>query len=128
MISQFVSCNAIKCPLNEQKQCRAPFIEIDHDGRCKIINDGPFENKSQTEKYVEIKSCDCEQCSFYEQDEVSGAGQCGHREDLFFSITQNIVPKIAGQDQVVVPDGRNLPPICYTFAKQIEAPKYSAKL
>lgn len=129
MISQFVSCNATSCPLNEQKQCRAPFIAIDADGRCKIMKGGPFDNKAQTENYVEIRSCDCEGCSFFERDEVTNDGQCGQREDLFFSIVQNITPKMNNlKDQVIVAEGKDLPPVCYTFAKQIKPPGYAAKL
>lgn len=113
---QFVTCTATSCPFNEMKQCRAPYITVDKDGKCLIMAGGPFDGKSQTERHVEIRSCSCETCAHFERDPLADPnakeGVCGLCEPLVFSKEQ------AG-------DG---PPVCMTFAKQIDAPPFATRI
>jgi hypothetical protein len=71
---------------------------------------GPFENKSQTEQYVEIRECRCQKCNSWELDEVMNIGVCGLRADLFFAQYKN----------------EELGPKCNVFDKQIATPGFSA--
>lgn len=112
---QFVACNDITCPFNQTKQCRAPFIAIGPDGKCLIRDGGPFENKSETEKYVEIRTCLCQKCNYWELDEARQVGSCGFREDLFFSQARD-------EDKAL---GK---PECDTYKKQISQPGFTAPL
>lgn len=112
---QFVSCNDITCPLNEGKQCRAPFIAVGVDGKCLIRDNGPLDGKSETEKYVEIRTCQCQKCNYWELDEARNVGSCGLRESLFFSQDRN-------EDKTL---GK---PECDTYKKQISQPGFSANL
>lgn len=106
---QFVSCSDVSCPFNELKQCRAPFIAIDEQGLCVIKEGGPFGNKSQTERYVEIKECRCQLCNYWELDDSTNIGSCGLRENLHFEARKDLVG-----------------PKCSTYDKQIEKPGFSA--
>lgn len=101
MSLQFVSCSDVGCPMNSGKQCRAPFIFVDADGRCSIKANGPYDNKAAIESYVDLKTCDCERCDHWEQDN-QGKGVCGFRADLFFGPGN----------------------ICHEFDKQIGQPGY----
>jgi hypothetical protein len=89
--------------MNDQKQCRAPFIFVDKDGSCMIRSQGPFENKSEMERYVDLQECHCKKCRHWEVDEATDMGQCGFRAPLFFDK--------AGK--------------CDEFAKQVEEPGFS---
>jgi hypothetical protein len=104
MARQFVACADTSCPLNELKQCRAPFIFVGEDGTCMIRPQGPYENKSQIENYVEIKGCSCQKCNHWEIDQVSNRGICALAADLTF-------------------DKQNR---CNDYAKQIAEPGFSA--
>jgi len=108
---RFVSCMDESCPLNETKQCRAPMIAIGTNGACLLRENGPFEGKSETEKYVEISECRCQKCNHWELDEVSNTGVCGLAENLTFLQHKN----------------EPLNPQCQTFEKQISAPEYTSK-
>lgn len=105
----FVACTDITCPLNQDRQCRAPFISIDSDGKCMIREGGPFHGKSPTEKHVEIIECQCQKCHHWELDEATNIGACGLRADLFFR--QEI-----GKDSVLGP------PSCNEYSKQVNPP------
>ena len=109
---QFVSCADESCPFNEGKGCRAPFIAINELGQCMIREGGPFENKSATENYVEIKECRCQKCNFWELDEAINVGRCGLGENLFFMQYKDL----------------QLGPKCNVFDKQIPEPGFSATL
>jgi hypothetical protein len=109
---QFVGCSATECPFNEMKQCRAPYITMDKEGKCMIMDGGPFEGKAEIERHVEIRSCACETCAHFERDELTNVGGCGLYEPLFFSRT---LSQEGG-------------PVCSTFAKQIDAPPYATKI
>lgn len=102
MSLQFIACSDTKCPLNTSKQCRSPFIFVDEEGRCSIRESGPYDNKSDVEKYVDLKQCDCSKCDHWEENSL-GVGSCGFGGDLFFG-------------------NKN---ICYQFEKQIGDPGFS---
>jgi hypothetical protein len=102
MSLQFVSCNDTSCPLNQSKQCRAPFIFVDENGTCSIRNAGPHDNKAEVETYVDLKRCDCTKCDNWEED-LLGAGTCGFRGNLFFT-------------------DKN---ICHEFEKQVGEPGFA---
>lgn len=80
----FVSCSMTSCQLNEMRQCRAPFLMVDINGDCVILESGPHDNKSQVENYVEVKECNCKRCNYWERNEVNGLGKCGNTEPLHF--------------------------------------------
>jgi len=80
----FVSCSVSTCPLNESKQCRAPFLMVDLNGNCALLKTGPYDNKSLIENYVEVKECNCKRCNYWERNEASGLGKCGNTEPLHF--------------------------------------------
>ena len=101
----FVSCNLTSCPLNEQRQCRSPFLMVDIDGKCAISENGPFDNKSAIENYVEVKECNCKRCNFWERNEVTGLGKCGNTEPLHFN-------------------DRNKKASCNGFETQIDEPSF----
>lgn len=84
MSLQFISCTDTTCPMNKMKQCRAPWIFVDKDGRCSIREGGPHENKSDVEAYVDLKTCDCSSCNNWETN-VDGKGVCGFSGTLFFN-------------------------------------------
>ena len=101
---QFIGCNDDECPLNQDRQCRAPWIAVDSDGNCITRSKGPFDNKSETERYVELSSCSCTSCVLWErEDDDSDEGRCGAGKDLHF------VPRDAGVK-------------CLEFEKQIDEP------
>lgn len=110
--TQFVSCGDQSCPFNESKTCMAPFIAINEQGFCMIREGGPFDNKAQSENYVEIKECRCQKCNYWELDEAINVGRCGFGEKLFF-VQYKDAP---------------LGPKCNTFDKQIEQPGFSAPI
>lgn len=107
----FVACNDTACPLNEGKQCRAPFIAVNEHGICIIRDSGPHHNKSETERYVEIMECQCQKCNHWEVDEAKNVGSCGFRDKLFFN-------------QFKLADGTYGPPTCNEIAKQISQPGF----
>jgi len=80
----FVSCSVETCPLNTSRQCRAPFLMVDISGNCVIKDKGPHDNKSTTEKYVDIKECNCKKCYYWERNEFTGLGKCGNNDPLHF--------------------------------------------
>ena len=109
MSIQFISCNYIKengaeCPLCEEHQCRAKKILVDDEGKCATGRVGPYENKSQTENYVELTKCENQKCRHWELDEANQTGKCEIRTDIFFN--------------------RN--GICNDFEKQIQEPGFFA--
>lgn len=110
MSIQFISCTATDCPLNCDKQCRAPYIMVDEAGKCAIRDGGPYLGKSAIENYVDLRECKCSSCSFWERNEVSQLGQCGFRADLAFSYKK-------GTDQKTT-EG----PFCRERQKQIDSP------
>lgn len=115
MSMQFISCTDGGCPMNEDKQCRSPFILVDEEGFCALRRiDGLFDAKSLTENYVDLRECKCFGCNHWELDEASGYGICGLREDLFFSIRA-----AANGDEF---------PKCIAYDKQIDQPKFTANL
>lgn len=81
---QFVSCTVTKCPMNADKQCRAPLIMVDEHGFCVTKEDGPHENKSDVEQYVEIRECKCQECDSWEMDFDTDLGRCGLEDRLSF--------------------------------------------
>ena len=107
---QFVTCGDESCPFNENKTCRAPFIAINELGLCMIREGGPFKDKSDVDKYVEIRECRCQKCNFWELDEALNIGRCGLGDPLFFNQTEN----------------SPLGPKCSTYEKQIGQPGFSA--
>lgn len=122
MSIQFISCNAEECPLNEDKQCRAPWIVADESGKCLIRANGPYDGKSETEKYVDLMECRCEQCRHWERDQSTLLGQCGLGTDLFFNLKWVENP---ADPENPTPVG----PVCNDYDKQIsEPPPYSATL
>ena len=82
---QFVSCTVTKCPMNEEKQCRAPLIMVDEHGFCITKEEGPHENKSPVEQYVEIRECKCKDCDSWEEDFDTDLGRCGLEDRLSFT-------------------------------------------
>lgn len=106
----FVSCNLTTCPLNEQRQCRSPFLMVDLDGKCVIPATGTHDTKSPIENYVEVKECNCKRCDYWVRNEVSGLGQCGNTEPLHFNLRN--------QDLAV----------CNTYENQIEEPTFGATI
>jgi hypothetical protein len=102
MSMQFISCNDVDCPLNESKQCRAPFIFVAADGTCSVRNSGPYDNKAEVESYVNLKRCECTKCDHWEEDAM-GEGSCGFRGNLFFTAVN----------------------ICHEFEKQIGEPGFA---
>lgn len=109
MSVQFIACSETSCPMNEDKQCRSPFVLVDHAGHCLIRENGPHDEKSQTESYVDLQECGCKKCAHWEENPY-GAGDCGFRADLFFR-------RLA--------EGG---PVCSQFADQIGEPGYTARL
>ena len=104
---QFVSCSDTSCPMNADKQCRAPLITVDDEGLCAIKEKGPFNGKAPSEKHVEILECLCQKCDAWELDEASNIGSCGLRTPLFFEKARDA-------------DGELLKcPKCNDYAKQI---------
>lgn len=115
MSTQFIACTDSTCPMNEDKQCRSPFIMVDEEGFCSLRKtSGPFDAKSLTENYVDLRECKCYGCDHWELDEATGYGVCGLHEDLFFSIRQ-----MANGDAF---------PKCMAFDKQIDPPKFTATI
>lgn len=112
---QFVSCSDTTCPMNQDKQCRAPFITINQDGTCKIRDAGPYDGKAETEKYVEIKECQCSKCNHWEQNAATLIGACGLHSNLFF-------------DRKKVQEDAYGKPVCDTFHKQITPPGFAASI
>ena len=94
--------------MNCDKQCRAPFIAVEEDGRCIIKDEGPYGKKSDTERYVEIEECRAQKCNHWEKDEVTGRGTCNLSSEMFF-----LAGKIG-------------PPKCVDFLKQIDEPGFAA--
>ena len=104
---QFVSCSDSACPMNSDKQCRAPLITVDDEGLCTIKEKGPFNGKSASEKHVEILECVCQKCDAWELDEASNIGSCGLRAPLAFEKARDA-------------DGEVLKcPKCNDYARQI---------
>lgn len=112
MSTQFIACTADECPLNEDRQCRAPWIAVDEDGRCMILDTGPYDDKSPTEKYVELKGCKCSDCNHYEIDKETLRGDCGLGEDLFFKMLEV-------KDDHDPKRGQRDGPFCHAYDKQI---------
>jgi len=111
MSIQFISCLATSCPLNEDKQCRSPSITVDADGKCMIRDAGPYNAKSETENYVNLQNCSCKGCRHWEGDDSDTVGQCGFRENLFFSLLE----------------GEEIP-TCDEFQRRIGQPGFMATL
>lgn len=102
--------------MNQDKQCRSPFIVVSEDGTCEVcLNNGPFGVKSATENYVELRECKCFACDRWELDEASGFGACSLHGDLFFDVRR------AAED---IPEA----PKCSEYDKQIEPPGFAAHL
>lgn len=116
MNQRFVSCTATSCPMNSDKQCRAPFLMVDQEGKCLIMDNGPHECKSPTENYVDIKECRCKGCNHWELNESGHQpiGSCGLGADLFFRLIKD--------DDGVASAG------CHDFQKQIKPPDFTAAL
>lgn len=112
---RFVACSETSCPMNCDKQCRAPFLMVDENGYCMIRDGGPYDNKAATESYVDIRECRCKSCNHWEKDEsgVVPVGVCGLGSDLFFSLRSK--------------DG-NPASICSDFDKQVDQPGFAATL
>ena len=110
----FVTCAETGCPMNEGRQCRAPFIAVDGRGACFTKDAGPHTGKSQTENYVDVRTCDNSKCNYWEQDKVTDVGICGFSADLMFVLRQGEV----GESIVV----------CSNFDSQIEEPGFWAKV
>jgi hypothetical protein len=110
----FVTCATTDCPMNEGKQCRAPFIAIDGVGRCFTKEAGPHANKFQTENYVDVRACENSKCNHWEQDKVTDVGICGFAADLMFVLRKGEA-------------GENLA-VCSNFNSQIEEPGFWAKV
>lgn len=118
MSMRFVACSAIDCPMNQEKQCRAPFIMVDKEGYCIIKGNGPHDMKSITESYVDIRECRCKDCNNWEidkmlSDETREIGVCGLGLDLFFTKRDVLGTSCAK---------------CNTFEKQISKPGFSNPL
>jgi len=95
---------------------------VDEDGRCAIRDGGPHEDKSPTEKYVELRECNCKSCNHWEEDKATQKGDCGLHEDLFFKIL-NI--KDEYNPKKSQPDG----PFCHAYDKQIpKTPPFQAEV
>jgi hypothetical protein len=118
MSIQFVACACLDCPMNEGKQCRAPFIFVDKNGLCTIKDNGPYDNKSAMERYVDLQECHCDRCRHWEMDEATQMGQCGFRSDLFFNKEVSTLVSGSGAEQRVSSK-------CEEFAKQIPEPGFS---
>ena len=110
----FVSCAATKCPMNEGRQCRAPFMAVNGLGACFTKDAGPHDKKSPTENYVDVRACDNKKCNYWEEDKVTGAGVCGYAADLVFVLRQG-------------PDGEEIS-VCSNFDSQIDQPGFWAKV
>lgn len=82
---QFVSCTVTQCPMNEDKQCRAPLIMVDEHGFCITKDEGPHEDKADVECYVKIHECKCEDCDSWEMDFGTDLGRCGLEDRLSFT-------------------------------------------
>jgi hypothetical protein len=105
MSLQFIACKAEDCPLNQDRQCRAPFIMVGPDGRCLMRDDHvPAGPKSATENYVDLRACQCSGCDFWERDEANQSGKCGFGADLAFAYDSS--KALAG-------------PYCLEFAGQV---------
>ncbi len=83
MITQFITCDFTSCPMNENKTCRSPYIEINKDALCITNEDPPVGLKTQSENYVEVKTCACFSCNNWEEDS-NGKGCCGYGSSLHF--------------------------------------------
>lgn len=106
MNARFVACTCISCPMNGDKQCRAPFLMVDEDGHCLIKDAGPYTNKAPTESYVDIMECRCKSCQHNEKDESMATPRfvCGLGEDLFFKLRQVNDKEVA---------------LCHAYEKQV---------
>ena len=102
---QFVACSDEKCPMNQERQCRASLISVDEDGLC-LVRNLPPSPKAGTEGYVELAECRCTSCIYWEIDEIEELGKCSLGTDLHFTMRNS----------------------CHDYEKQIKEPGYTARL
>lgn len=84
---------------------------VDQDGRCIVRHDGPHENKSVTDNYVEIRECSCQKCNHWELENDGETGKCG-----------------LGAGLALVDKSEDHGPICSDYKKQIGEPGFAARL
>jgi len=102
----FVTCSVTSCPSNKSKACRAKRIQVSETGVCLSFNQDV--DQSQTENYVNVESCSCHKCDFWEVDEATNAGKCGAAsQQLHFEGT---------------------PPTCLNFKTQIGQPGFATNV
>lgn len=127
---RFVSCTDESCPLNSQRQCRGPYIMLGENGECVTRIEGPHDNKSETEDYVEIRECCNTRCIHWQQDEESEIGVCGLADDL--KIVKVVLQGPDGQELFERDEsGKTVPKVstvCMIYNNQIQQPDYTSRL
>ncbi len=112
MSNQFIICTDINCPMNEGQECHSPFIFANENGECSIKDNGPYDNKSLTTNYVEVKECLCCDCIYWKEGLLNGEpiGLCDYGSDLTFDIQKD-------KSGLSIFE---LPPKCLVYSNQIK--------
>lgn len=118
---EFVFCTVSSCPLNVDSQCRSKFINVGMDGVCLTRQADEKPPRSELPRYVEIKSCLCSQCDYWESD-PNGEPKCSFSGSLNF---EGRPSDRIGDPKRARTEGR---PTCSAFAKKILQPEWTAIL
>jgi len=116
---EFVFCTVSACPLNVDNQCRAKEISVGADGSCLTRDEEDKVEMSETPRHVEIKSCLCGSCDYWESD-PNGKPGCGFRDSLSFEgqPTDDVPKRKEARTQGL--------PVCSIFGKMISQPGWQA--